>query len=135
MGCCERPQDFRADGFITCANCGLVKGRYFITRWGHQSQPIFIYSRTERFLRVLEKYKIPSSPQLTRRFMFIEEQWNQRSHLFDRVYFLNMKFVCHRICSEMGIEIPGPPIKDQSRITKQDIIYKALTSRCVAVEF
>lgn len=128
---CDHGTHGNEDGLDICFECGLVLGPLFVPRFRHGAQPLYIYSRVERFIKKAQQY-INDTEDIRKMSVFferIERAWTVNKDNWPRKYFLNMKLVVLEIARKFGInleETHGPGIKDAGRVKKQKKQYYEL---------
>ena len=116
------------EGLRTCIKCGTVVGQQFVTRVNHDCIPLYIYSRVVRFDNLLQKNNLHEHREkMCFRFKQLEINWKYIKT--NRKYFLNLNLVMYEIARELGIFLPGYPIKDKKRTSKQIKLFKKLADR------
>ena len=119
-------------GLRTCIKCGLVVGQQFVTRVNHDCIPLYIYSRVVRFDNLLQKNNLHKHrDEMCFRFKQLESNWKYIKT--NRKYFLNLNLVMYEIAKELGIFLPGHPIKDKKRTSKQQKLFRKLAARTPTV--
>ena len=115
------------DSVLTCRLCGVVLGPVLVTRYKHETTPLYIYCRVSRFAQLLTKLNIKGEGQLCVWFEALETEWKKRK--FKRRYFLNLRFCAWHLALLRGEDLRqrlGPCIKDNNRIASQVRILKVL---------